>query len=79
MYDNSIHEVRTEDYSERKLKSENVKIKEKVIEKTLVRESRFKIDRDTLTLLSYIAIAIMLAILFPVSYWISLRMYNHLF
>ena len=79
MYDNSIHEVRTEDYSERKPKSENVKIKEKVIEKSHVGESVFKIDKDTLTLLSYIAIAIMLSILFPLSYWISLRIYNHLF
>ena len=79
MYDNSIHEVRTENYSERKPKSENVKIEEKVIEKSHVGESVFKIDKDTLTLLSYIAIAIMLSILFPLSYWISLRIYNHLF
>ena len=65
MYDNSIHDFRTEDYSERKPKSENVKIKEKVTKKSLVGESMFKIDRDSLTLLSYIAIAIMLTILFP--------------
>lgn len=79
MYDNSIHEVRTEDYSKRKIESENVKRKEKVTEKSLVGESEFKIDSDTLKLLSYIAIAIMLSILFPLSYWISLRIYNHLF
>ena len=79
MYDNSIHDVRTEDYSDRRPESENVKIKEKVIEKSLVSESIFKIDSDTLTLLSYIAIAIMLSTLFPLSYWIALRIYNHLF
>ena len=79
MYDNSIHDVRREDISERKPKSDNVKIKEKVTEQKVVNESIFKVDSDTLTLISYIVIAVMMAILFPLSYWISLQVYNHLF
>ena len=79
MYDNSIHDVRREDVSERNPESDNVKIKEKATEKKFVNKSIFKVDSDTLTLIYYIAIAILLSILFPLSYWISLQVYNHLF
>ena len=79
MYDNSIHDVRRENVSDRKPESDNVKIKEKVPEQKVVNGSIFKVDSETLTLISYISIAIMLAILFPLSYWISLQVYNRLF
>ena len=79
MYDNSIHDVRRENVSVRKPESDNVKIKEKVTEQKVVNGSIFKVDSETLTLISYISIAIMLAILFPLSYWISLQVYNRLF
>ena len=79
MYDNSIQDVRIEDNSARKPDSEKIKIKEKVTEHDVVGESIFKVDNNTLTLLSYIAIAIMLSVLFPLSYWISLRIYNNIF
>lgn len=79
MYDNSIQDVRIEDNSARKPDSENIKIKEKVTEHDVVGESFFKVDNHNLTLLSYIAIAIMLSVLLPLSYWISLRIYNNIF
>ena len=79
MYDNSIHDVRREDVSERNPESDNVKIKEKATEQKFVNESIFKADSDTLTLIYYITIAILVLILFPLSYWISLQVYNHLF
>ena len=80
MYDNSIHDVRREDVSERNPESDNVKIKEKAItEQKVVNESIFKVDSDTLTLIYYVTIAILVSILFPLSYWISLQVYNNLF
>lgn len=79
MYDNSIQDVRIEDNSKRKPDGENIEIKEKVTEHDVAGERIFKVDNDTLKLLSYIAIAIMLSVLFPLSYWISLRIYNNIF
>ena len=39
MYDNSIHDVRREDVSERNPESDNVKIKEKATEQKFVNEA----------------------------------------
>ena len=105
MYDNSILDVRKEDYSLRKpvinadnrkpvinaesdnrkpvinKVSDNAKTKDKVEQSRVSerKENKYKVKYDTLVLISYIAIAIMISILFPLSYWISLRIYNHLF
>ena len=79
MYDNSIQDLRKEDHPKKDPESDDVKLKEKVTEHKDVNESIFRLDNGTLTLLSYIAITIMLLILFPLSYWISLRVYNNLF
>ena len=105
MYDNSIPDVRKEDYSLRKpvinadnrkpvinaesdnrkpvinKVSDNAKTKDKVEQSRVSerKENKYKVKYDTLVLISYIAIAIMISILFPLSYWISLRIYNHLF
>ena len=107
MYDNSILDVRKEDYSLRKpvmnsesdnrkpvinterdnrkpvinTESDNAKTKDKVEQSGVSerKENKYKVKYDTLVLISYIAIAIMISILFPLSYWISLRIYNHLF
>ena len=96
MYDNSILDVRKEDYSLRKpvmnsesdnrkpvinTENDNAKAKDKVEQSGVSerKENKYKVKYDTLVLISYIAIAIMISILFPLSYWISLRIYNHLF
>ena len=96
MYDNTIPDVRKEDYSLRKpvinaesdnrkpvinAESDNGKTKDKVEQSGVSerKENKYKVKYDTLVLISYIAMAIMISILFPLSYWISLRIYNHLF
>ena len=96
MYDNTIPDVRKEDYSLRKpvinaesdnrkpvinAESDNGKTKGKVEQSGVSerKENKYKVKYDTLVLISYIAMAIMISILFPLSYWISLRIYNHLF